>query len=87
MRAQLFRERGGIWEGFVEEVESELSLEEWRGKCVQSTDPGDFSLPISTDRCQTEPAVTLQAGAICSLFCHRWALGLPNLSPFQESGT
>lgn len=43
-RAQLLGGWRGIREAFTEEVEFELSLEGWRGKCVQSTDPGDPSL-------------------------------------------
>lgn len=64
-------------EGFTEEMEFELSLEGHGGKYVQSTDPGTppSSFPTSTDRCQTEPVVTFQAGAICNLFCHMGSSG------------
>lgn len=59
----------------MEEVELELPLEGQSEKHFQGADPRTplFSFPASTNRCQTEPAATLQGGATCSLsvtLCH-----------------
>lgn len=66
---------GEIREGFTEDMELELSLEGHRGKYEQILGTPPSSFPTSTDRCQTEPVVTFQVGAICNLFCHMGSSG------------
>ena len=46
--SQLFREGGGITQGFTVEMDFQLRFERWRGRHAESTDPRTpLSLPAS----------------------------------------